>query len=105
MTAYLSVLTLRAAPGKRGELVDLYAELDILRRAVSQPGAIDVTFTEALDDPDAILITATWDDPSSYQAWLDHPGRGEMTAAMAPLLAGEPQATMYRISDSLSADG
>jgi quinol monooxygenase YgiN len=99
---YLSVLTLRTLPGKRQELIDLYAELEILRKALAQPGAIDMALTEALDDADSILITSSWDDPASYQAWLDNPARDELTAAIGPFLAGDPHATTYRVVEAIS---
>lgn len=102
---YRSVLTLRATPGNREDLLQLYADLDILGRALARPGAIDMTLAVALEDPDGILITATWDAPESYQAWLDHPERTGMTDAIAPLLAEPPRAATYRIADTLSKEG
>jgi quinol monooxygenase YgiN len=102
---YLSVLTLRTKPGQRQALLDLYVELDILRRALAQPGAREMTITAALEDSEGILITSCWDDPASYQAWLDHPERGEMTDKIGPFLDGEPVAATYQVLDRVGAAG
>lgn len=102
---YLSVLTLRTLPGRRQELIDLYAELEVLRKALDQPGAIDMALTESLDDADAILITSSWDDPASYQAWLDHPEREQLIAEIGPFLAGDAHAATYRVVDELPVAG
>jgi heme-degrading monooxygenase HmoA len=101
---YTSVLTLQALPGRRDELLDVFARLDVLRRSLRAPGAIDTTLTAALGDADLVRVISKWESPEAYQGWLDHPDRETITAELYPLLAVPADAATYRIVDSAVAE-
>jgi heme-degrading monooxygenase HmoA len=100
---YKSVLTLQALPGRRDDVLEVFARLDILRRSLRQDGAIDTTLTASLADEDLVRVISSWESPEAYQGWLDNPDRAEITAELYPLLAVPADAGTYRIVDSATA--
>jgi quinol monooxygenase YgiN len=101
---YRSVLTLRCKPGRRQDLLDVFERLDILRRSLRQPGAVDTTLVTALDDEDLVLVIASWRSPEAYQGWLDNPDRGGITAELEPLLAAPGAAQTFATVDFAVAE-
>ena len=74
---------MRAAPGKRGELIDILSD-----GTQTMPGCIHYIVSEDMAEPDAIWITEIWNSEESHAASLELP---EVKAAIAkgrPLIAG-----------------
>ncbi len=74
---------MRAAPGKRSELLAILSE-----STKTMPGCIHYIVSEDLGDHDGIWITEIWDSEDSHKAWLQLP---EVKAAIAkgrPLIVG-----------------
>jgi quinol monooxygenase YgiN len=89
-----SVLTLRCEPGRRDELVRRFDELGVLATASTVPGYLSGDRRPSPDDPDEVIVTATWASPEAYEAWLADPRRTALSAAIEPLLAGEPRSRL-----------
>jgi heme-degrading monooxygenase HmoA len=89
-----SVLTLRCKPGLRDELLRRFDELGVLDAASTVPGYLSGERAPSPADPDEVVVTATWASPEAYDAWLADPRRPELSAAIEPLLAGEPQSRL-----------
>jgi quinol monooxygenase YgiN len=74
---------MRAAPGKRAELIDILSG-----GTKTMPGCIHYIVSEDMAEADAIWITEIWDSEDSHKASLQLP---EVKAAIAkgrPLIAG-----------------
>ncbi len=74
---------MRAAPGKRADLVAILTE-----GTQAMPGCIHYIVAEDEAEPDAIWITEVWDKEESHKASLQLP---EVKAAISkgrPLIAG-----------------
>jgi quinol monooxygenase YgiN len=95
-----SVLVLRARSGRRDDVVELFARLDILREASAVPGFVAAELQVALDGPDELLVTATWDSAASYDTWLESPVRERMRPALEELLAEPPVGRVYELVDA-----
>jgi quinol monooxygenase YgiN len=86
------MLALRAKPGHRDEVVALFERLEILREASAVPGFVSAELHVAADNPDDLLVTATWESASAYDAWLESPVRERMRPELEELLAEAPTA-------------
>lgn len=74
---------LKAAPGKREELIA------ILREGTGEmPGNLLYLVAEDLDDPDAIWITEVWATRTDHENSLKLPGVQAAIARGRPLIAG-----------------
>src|SRR5207247_11187367 len=85
-----SILSLRAQPGRGAEGVPLFEELGILREASVVPGFVAAELQAVADDPDELLVTATWRSAAAYDAWLEGPVRDLMRPAHEALVASPP---------------
>ena len=72
-----SVLSLRAQPGRGAEVVALFEELGILREASVVPGFVAAELQAVADDPDELLVTATWRSAAAYAMSSGLPSRFE----------------------------
>jgi len=86
------MLALRAKPGHRDEVVALFERLEILHEASAVPGFVSAELQVAADNPDDLLVTATWESASAYDAWLESPVRERMRPELDELLAESPGA-------------
>jgi quinol monooxygenase YgiN len=92
-----SILRLRAKPGRRDELVELFDRLGIFAAAREQDGFLAAELQISLDDADELVVTATWARPEAYDGWLANPIRAELGAQLEPLLDGDPEPRTYLI--------
>ena len=92
-----SVLVLRTRSGRRDDVVELFARLGILREASAMPGFIGAELQVAADAADELLVTATWESPTAYDAWLESPVRERMRPALEQLLAEPPVPRVYEL--------
>jgi quinol monooxygenase YgiN len=90
-----SVLVLHALPGRREDVTALFDRLQILREASAIPGFLGAELDASADDPDELLVTATWESGAAYGAWLESPVRERMRAPLEMLLAETPQPRVY----------
>jgi heme-degrading monooxygenase HmoA len=97
-----SVLLIRAKPGRRGEIVELFTRLRVLERASEQEGFLGSELQVPVDDDEHVLVTATWASPEAYRGWLDNPVREEIGAELEPLVAAEPEPRVYTIVHSVA---
>jgi quinol monooxygenase YgiN len=95
-----SVLVLRALPGRRDEVAALFEELGILRKASVLRGFLSGELHRAADGSDDLLVTATWDSPAAYEAWLASPVRERMRPALEALLAEPPVPRVYELVEA-----
>jgi quinol monooxygenase YgiN len=97
-----SVLYIRAKPGRRDELVELFTRLEILEKASHQEGFISAEVHVPADGEELVLVTATWTSPEAYQGWLDNPVREEMRPELEKLADGEPESRVYEIVETFT---
>ena len=74
---------MRAAPGKRSELVAILAG-----GTQAMPGCISYVVSEDASDPDAIWIHEVWNNEESHKASLQLPDVKAAIAKGRPLIAG-----------------
>jgi heme-degrading monooxygenase HmoA len=96
-----SVLVFRTLPGRLGEFVAAFRRLQVLPRASRQPGFRRGQLHVRVDGGDEALVTAEWDSPEAYEAWLENPVRAEIQAELGPLLAADPQPWVYELVEDV----
>ena len=74
---------MKAAPGKRGELVGC-----LMEGTQGMPGNLAYIIAEDLSDPDAIWITEVWRSKADHAASLSLPSVQQAIAKGRPLIAG-----------------
>lgn len=97
-----SVLVIRAKPGCRDRLVELFSRLQVLEKASRQEGFVSCEVQVPADDDEHVLVTALWASPEAYQGWLDNPVREEMRPALDELAAADPEPRVYEIVEALA---
>jgi heme-degrading monooxygenase HmoA len=83
----VSVLALAVRPGAEDELVRAFGEEDVFGHSRRSGGFVSGRLLRPLEPGDPFVVIAEWDGRASYQAWLDNPIRGRLSAALEPLLA------------------
>jgi heme-degrading monooxygenase HmoA len=83
----VSVLRLRARPGRSGELVRAFSELGVFAQSKGSGGFLGGRLLTSVDDDDEVLVVAEWESASAYRDWLENPARVELAAQIDPLLA------------------
>jgi heme-degrading monooxygenase HmoA len=84
----VSVLALAVRPGAEDDLVRAFAEQDVFGHSHRSGGFVGGRLLRPLAPGEPFLVIAEWDGPESYQGWLDNPIRGQLSAAVEPLLGG-----------------
>jgi heme-degrading monooxygenase HmoA len=97
-----SVLVLRAKPGCRERLVELFTDLQVLEKASRQEGFVSCEVQVPADDDEHVLVTALWKSPDAYQGWLDNPVREEMRPRLEELVAADPEPRVYVVVGALA---
>lgn len=87
-----TVLRLNPADGNAEAVIRYFREARVLERSAEVEGFISSELHVPLEGG-PLLVTATWESPEAYQRWIDHPFRPETTAALAPLLDQDLQAS------------
>jgi len=95
------MLVLRARRGRRDDVVELFERLGILREASAVPGFVGAELQVAADASDELLVTATWESESAYDAWLESPVRERMRPAIEELLAEPPAPRVYELVQTM----
>jgi heme-degrading monooxygenase HmoA len=85
--SYRSILYMKAAPGRRDELVAAFRRLEVLETASRQAGFVESTVHLSLDDPDELMVIATWATRDDYAGWLASPARARLSAEVPELIA------------------
>jgi heme-degrading monooxygenase HmoA len=97
-----SVLVLRAKPGRRDRLVELFSRLQVLEKASRQEGFVSCEVQVPADEDEHVLVTALWTSPEAYQGWLDNPIREEMRPELDELVAADPEPRVYQVVEALA---
>lgn len=82
-TMYGLIGQMKAAPGKRDELVAILSE-----SAEGMPGCLSYIVAKDAADPDALWITEVWTDKDSHAASLKLPSVQAAIARARPIFAG-----------------
>ena len=77
MAHFLSVLTLRSAPGRLDDALAQFSKAGVLetcRDAV--PGFLSGRLLRSHDDPDQACVICEWIDRDAFEQWMSSPRRG-----------------------------
>jgi heme-degrading monooxygenase HmoA len=85
----VSVLSLVARPGAEEDLVRAFAEQEIFEHSRRSGGFVTGRLLRPLMPGEPFLVVAEWDEPGSYQRWLENPVRDGLSEALKPLLVGD----------------
>ena len=101
-----TVLTLRVAPERVAEVVEMYKQQDILQRSLDLTEALRSELSVATDGSGVVMVTAVWPSVEAYQAWLDNPWRRESSDRLDTLLNGASvgSGAIFSISQSVSKE-
>lgn len=91
-----SVLRMAVQPGKEREFEQVFARLRVLPRAQEAARMRGGELLRPLAGGPH-LVTATWDRPEDYQAWLDSPVRAELGEVLHRYAAPGAAADLYEI--------
>jgi heme-degrading monooxygenase HmoA len=83
----VSVLPLAARPGAEDDFVRAFAKQNIFEHSSRSGGFVRGRLLRPLTRGEPFLIIAEWDEPGSYERWLENPVRDRLSAALKPLLA------------------
>jgi heme-degrading monooxygenase HmoA len=97
----VSVLRLPVAAGQEDRVVEVFRQLEILRRAAERVGMRSARVLRPAEPGQPFFVLAEWDSPDDYQRWLDDPMREELRVQLLPYLDGDPSGGVYRVADSL----
>lgn len=95
---FVSLLEFRAAPGRGDDVVRGYGEQRIFETCAGRGGLRSARLLRPLDEGEAFVVVAEWDDAQSYRAWLADPERARVNAPLAPLLDGESRGGLYELA-------
>jgi len=81
---------------KEGKGMEVLSQLNQLRsEAMNQPGYITGETLVGHDDPQKLLVIATWDRVEHWQKWKDNPTRKEHENKLGDLLLGSAQYEVF----------
>lgn len=86
-----SVLYLKAKPGMRGDLIDVFRRIDVLGHARLQEGFLSGELHVPPDEDGPLLVTALWTHRAAYDGWLANPWREYSGKEIEPFLDSEYQ--------------
>jgi quinol monooxygenase YgiN len=84
---------IHAKPGKSDELAAVLAEIITPARATD--GVINFDIARTLDDPDAFIATAVYEDGAALERQESRPEVHRAMAVFPEVLAGAPERTIY----------
>jgi quinol monooxygenase YgiN len=87
---------IHAQPGKSGELEAVLAE--IIGPARATDGVINLDIARCLDDPDAFIATAVYEDGAALERQESRPEVYRAMAVFPDVLAGPPERTIFDAS-------
>jgi heme-degrading monooxygenase HmoA len=85
----VSVLSLAVRPGAEDDLVRLFEEQEVFEHSRNSGGFVAGRLLRPLMPGEPFLVIAEWDQPGSYQRWLENPVRDGLSEALKPLLVGD----------------
>lgn len=90
MTEHVTFFRMRAQPGKRQEVLDLFDRWEREHKAKAKGFVRSILVTNN-DDPDDIMAAVRFDSTENYQANSDRPEQGEWYQELRSLLAADPE--------------
>ena len=97
-----SVIHLRAIPGRRAELLDLFDTTGLRALLEEQRGLLSAELSVSLDDPDEMVLVGEWASREQLERWAAGPVPGGLLEAAAELSVAEPEQRAYRVVESVS---
>jgi heme-degrading monooxygenase HmoA len=98
-----SVLRFALLPGRRDDFIETFKRIEVLRASSVQAGFRGGQLLVDVEDPDAALVIAEWDSPTSYQGWLDSPAREDIGEQLRPFWADDPEGRLFELVQEVRA--
>ena len=95
-----SHLHLLARPGARDELQRQLDRLEVLLALREQPGLLGLEVLVSEEDPDGMLVAASWSSAAHYERWRSGELREALLHELDGLLAATPEVQLYRVVDA-----
>ena len=95
-----SQVLLRARRGAGEELRHEVDRLEVLLATREQPGLLGLELLVSEDDPDELLVAASWSSTEHYERWRSSAVRETLLRELDDLLAAEPEVRVYRVVDA-----
>jgi heme-degrading monooxygenase HmoA len=92
---------LRAGPGRRDELLRELDRLQVFVAVREQPGFLAAEVMVPDDDPDLVLVAASWSSPEHYERWRSSTARDELLRGLQESLSAEPEVRVYHVVDAI----
>ena len=94
--SYRTLLSARALPGRRDELVAAFIALRVIEECrETVPGFVDGELLLIEDDPDALCVTVQWQDRPAFEAWQSSPVRAAQGTSLAHLVQALPVSQLF----------
>jgi heme-degrading monooxygenase HmoA len=90
-----SLLHIPVRPGAEDEFARRFHAERVFEHAATIRGFRSGRLLRPLDPGGPFVVSADWDAPEAYQAWLDAPIRDELARSVDDLVAGEMTATLF----------
>lgn len=97
-----SILHLKAIPGRRDALLELFDRAGLRALVEEQRGLLGAEIAEAIDDEDDVLLIGEWASREQFERWADGPFPGGFLDAAAELVTVEPTHRLYHVVESVS---
>jgi heme-degrading monooxygenase HmoA len=90
-----SLLQIPVRPGAEDEFARRFRAQRVFEHAASIPGFRGGRLLRPLEPGGSFVVSADWDSPDAYQAWLGAPIRDQLTQALDDLVAGAMTAALF----------
>jgi heme-degrading monooxygenase HmoA len=90
-----SLLQIPVRPGTEDEFARRFRAQRVFEHAASIRGFRGGRLLRPLEPGGPFVVSADWDAPDAYQAWLDAPIRDELARSIDDLVAGEMTVTLF----------
>lgn len=97
-----SVLRIQVSSPLAEEVIERYAQLEILETSIRESGALMCELAQSTTDGGCLIVSALWKDEAAYSHWLANPSRARIAKEMGDLTmltTGE----IYRVRASVVA--
>lgn len=98
-----SHISIRAQPGRRGELMQVLDRVEVLTAARNQPGFLAAEIQVPIEDDEHVLLWSSWASPEHHDRWLAGPAHEQMLREIGALAAEPPTIRVYRVVDAVQA--
>jgi heme-degrading monooxygenase HmoA len=96
-----STLELRAAPGRREELLRRLDLVETLASRRAEPGYLGTEIQLPFDDEDAVVVWTAWASKEHFERWLEGNDPALLLVDVKDLVAGRPRLRLFRVIDTI----